>query len=446
MPGPAGAGRAGVAPTRGSGVVADRKRQADGRLGPQLRVERRPLDGHLLLGPAPSLVRLRRVLRRRGLTRDRRLSRPRPGADRPHEQHDHDRERDEPRCSGDRQLHEQRAPGMGQLLADRLAVEARRPGAEEPVQRVPPQRLDRLDVTSGNAGDDDHLVEAEVDRAPHDARHPVDDGRERARWGVDRHLGHHSVEAVSATDGDGDAGEPGVTQGALGAVDSGQLTAAGRRRRERQRGYQEEQPLHTKTTRSSRWTTSVGEPSGRSDVRRPADWRMTAAPQRTRPLANTFPDASAISTASSASKLPCTSRTPAARSDAPLSVRARRAPSSTTTVPAAPTANAIQSLRAGRRRSCSRTTVPTLGSPAIASASTPGRSAAAITARTPDQAAISTAASFEALPPLPRDVPRPPARRSSSWSTSRISSIREASLLSLGSAVSIPGVSVSRTS
>ena len=39
--------------------------------------------------------------------------------------------------------------------------------------------------------------------------------------------------------------------------------------------------------------------------------------------------------------------------------------------------------------------------PATASASTPGRSAAAITVRTPDHAAILAAASLDAMPPLP---------------------------------------------
>ena len=47
--------------------------------------------------------------------------------------------------------------------------------------------------------------------------------------------------------------------------------------------------------------------------------------------------------------------------------------------------------------------------PAIASVTTSGASAAAITARTPDHAAIFAAASLVAMPPLPRSVPVPPA-------------------------------------
>ena len=56
--------------------------------------------------------------------------------------------------------------------------------------------------------------------------------------------------------------------------------------------------------------------------------------------------------------------------------------------------------------------MPTPGAPASASRSTPGRSAEAITTRTPDQAAILAAASFDAMPPLPRSVPAPPASAS----------------------------------
>ena len=56
--------------------------------------------------------------------------------------------------------------------------------------------------------------------------------------------------------------------------------------------------------------------------------------------------------------------------------------------------------------------MPTPGSPLIASASTPDRFAPAMTARTPDHAAILAAAIFEAMPPLPRAVPAPPASSS----------------------------------
>ena len=53
-----------------------------------------------------------------------------------------------------------------------------------------------------------------------------------------------------------------------------------------------------------------------------------------------------------------------------------------------PRANAIHTLRAGRRSVLGRTVVPIPGVAATASATTPCRSAAAMTVRTPDQAAI----------------------------------------------------------
>ena len=74
---------------------------------------------------------------------------------------------------------------------------------------------------------------------------------------------------------------------------------------------------------------------------------------------------------------------------------------------------------------------------------TPGRSPPC----TPDHAAILAAASFDAIPPLPRVGAR--CRRPatpSEWSTSTISSISEADESSRGSAVSRPGASVSSTS
>jgi phage shock protein A len=54
-------------------------------------------------------------------------------------------------------------------------------------------------------------------------------------------------------------------------------------------------------TRSSRWTTSCGEPSGSASVRLPATRASAADGIRVRPLANTRPSRPAISTASSTS-------------------------------------------------------------------------------------------------------------------------------------------------
>ena len=79
----------------------------------------------------------------------------------------------------------------------------------------------------------------------------------------------------------------------------------------------------------------------------------------------------------------------------------------------------------GRRRSRGRKRVPTPGADPGTAASTPGREASAMTASTPDHTAILAAASFEPIPPLPTAVPGPPAMRSSSWSISTTSSMRE---------------------
>ena len=185
------------------------------------------------------------------------------------------------------------------------------------------------------------------------------------------------------------------------------------------------------TTRSSRWTTSWGDIGGRSAVCRPAplldDARTSGA---TRPLANTRPSVSGDLDGVARRRTPRrTSTTPAGSSDVPRSMSARRAPSSTTT------------CRTRRRRTRSRACGPAAAGraaarrcrrparPATAAASTPGRSAAAITARTPDHAAIRAAASFDAMPPLPRSDAGPPAAASSAWSTSTISSMSDASVV-----------------
>ncbi len=115
------------------------------------------------------------------------------------------------------------------------------------------------------------------------------------------------------------------------------------------------------------------------------------------------------------------------------------------TVPTAPTANAIHTLRAGSLPLRARTVVPTPATPATASASTPGRSAAAITVRTPDQVAILAAASLEVIPPVPRFEPEPPANASISRSTWAMSSISDADESNRGSAVNSPAWSVNST-
>ena len=118
------------------------------------------------------------------------------------------------------------------------------------------------------------------------------------------------------------------------------------------------------------------------------------------PFANTTPSVPAISTASSAPNEPSTPTTPARRSDASCSTSAARAVVDDD-VSRPRKRDAIQSLRAESRRGAGGKTVPTPPVPVTASPRTPGRAAAAITTRTPDQEAMRAAASFAAMPPLP---------------------------------------------
>ena len=119
-------------------------------------------------------------------------------------------------------------------------------------------------------------------------------------------------------------------------------------------------------------------------------------------------------------------RRPAAAT-CPARSSARRAPSSTTTVPVGadgegdPQLAGRQPPVAGLARRCRRP-----ASPATASASTPARSAAAITARTPDHAAILAAASFDAMPAAAPDGAGAAGDGLELGSTSTISSMSEA--------------------
>ena len=107
-------------------------------------------------------------------------------------------------------------------------------------------------------------------------------------------------------------------------------------------------------------------------------------------------------------------------------------------------------VRSSRSRVSTRTHITAIrNAPAMAPeivptppTSTPSRPAWAMTARTPDQAAIFAAASFDAMPPLPRSVPTPPAIASSVWSISTISSMSDASASKRGAAVRRPGWAV----
>ena len=102
-------------------------------------------------------------------------------------------------------------------------------------------------------------------------------------------------------------------------------------------------------TRSSRWTTSPA-PSDSSEDRRPAIVRSSAASPG-EALGDDPPERSAISTASSDANAPWTPTTPAASSDRPPAVSARDGAVVDQDRPRAGRAKAIQSLRAGSRRS-----------------------------------------------------------------------------------------------
>ena len=161
--------------------------------------------------------------------------------------------------------------------------------------------------------------------------------------------------------------------------------------------------LAGRTTRSSRWTTSWGTPSGRSAVRWPATVAQPDGAERgTRPLANTLPSRPAISTASSASKR--------ALHLAHAGGEQRHAALEQRLAGAVVDHDRARSTRPRTRsRACGRAGAgpwgappcPRPGAPATTASSTPSREACAITARTPDHAAILAAASFDAMPAAP---------------------------------------------
>ena len=184
------------------------------------------------------------------------------------------------------------------------------------------------------------------------------------------------------------------------------------------------------TTRSSRWTTSWGMPSGSSrrapagHLARAARRRCGPGPWRTRRRRGRRPRPRRRRRSR-----PARSTTPAGSSERRRSTqRPAGAVVDRRPCPREPTAKAIHSLRAGRRRSWGCTTVPT---PADAGdrveqhvrAGRPRRSPPA----RPTTTAILAAASFDAMPAAP---PRRCRRRrpaaSSAWSTSTISSMSEA--------------------
>ena len=170
-------------------------------------------------------------------------------------------------------------------------------------------------------------------------------------------------------------------------------------------------------------------------------------PRRGRgPWRTTLPSGPASSTASSASKPPSTRDDPGRQQrHVALAERPTR-PVVDDDVPACRDREArstacgrAAAARAAGRRCRRRDAGHGVGS-------TPARAADAITVRTPDHAAIFAAATFDAIPPLPRADPAPPASASRAWSTSTISSISDAEGSRRGSAVSSPAVSVSSTS
>jgi len=152
------------------------------------------------------------------------------------------------------------------------------------------------------------------------------------------------------------------------------------------------------------------------------------------PRATTEPSGPTTSMVSPDSKSPSTSTTPAGNNDPVPRASAAAAPVSMVTRPRISLAYAIHSCRDDRLRSAPWKVVPT-ASPATARAMTSGASARAITARTPDQAAMRAADNFEAMPPLPRLEPVSPADTDINGSPGRTSATRRASGSRRGSAV-----------
>ena len=182
----------------------------------------------------------------------------------------------------------------------------------------------------------------------------------------------------------------------------------------------------------------VGELGGAAAGDRAQDRRGGTGPG---PWRTTAPSSSTISTASSASNvaLDARARPPASSDVLPSHERAARAvvdddPAGRARRERDPQLAARQPLARA-----ARTTVPT-GAPGDARRRPRrARRPAAITARTPDHAAILAAASLLAMPPLPRSVPAPPATASSAASTSTISSISDASASRRGIGGEQPG-------
>ena len=174
----------------------------------------------------------------------------------------------------------------------------------------------------------------------------------------------------------------------------------------------------------------AGRPSASSAVRRPATRAQRGGVEyRTRPLANGAPvvvdDLDRVVGVERALDLPHPGRRAATgrrrHSAAPGAVVDDDPPDGAR----ARTRSTACGSTAAAARGC--TTVPTARPSMRVDAPRRARRRPAITARTPDHAAILAAASLLAIPPLPRAVPAPPATASSAASTSTISSISDAS-------------------
>ena len=133
---------------------------------------------------------------------------------------------------------------------------------------------------------------------------------------------------------------------------------------------------------------------------------IVSASTRARPLANSEPSGPAHLDGVVGRKLPVTSVTPAGSSDRPCVDQRLHGAVVDGTVPLEATAKAIHSLRAGSRRGARAARRCRRRPPGDrVDEHVRPRRAAAITARTPDHAAILAAASLDAMPPLPRALP-----------------------------------------
>ena len=200
-------------------------------------------------------------------------------------------------------------------------------------------------------------------------------------------------------------------------------------------------------TRSSAWTRCRGTPSGSSPLRRPAEAAAAESTPRRGPWRTPRRRRRRSRPRHRRRSRPSTRQQTGGKERHPAPLERPSGPGVDDQAPDDATAKAIQSLRAGRSRSWGSTTVPTPGTPATASASTPRPVGGGDDRAHPGPRRDLGRRHLRRHPPAAPDRARA-ARRAPRgvWSTSTISSISEADGSRRGSAESRPSVSVSSTS